>query len=92
LDAWAYDHSVVLEFIEPGKPIQNAIIESYNGRMRDELLNLHWWDTVAQAREGVTGYRVDYNEVRPHSALANKTPSEFARNYVATINPQRLAS
>ena len=83
---------MTLEFIEPGKPIQNTIIESYNGRMRDELLNLHWWDTVAQVREGVTGYRVDYNEVRPHGALGNKTPNEFARNYAATINPQRLAS
>lgn len=78
LDAWAYEHGVVLEFIQPGKPIQNAAVESFNGRMRDELLNQHWWRTLEEAREAVAAYREDYNQVRPHSALGNRTPEEFA--------------
>jgi putative transposase len=92
LDAWAYEHGVALEFIQPGKPIQNAVIESYNGRMRDELLNQHWWRSIAEARDAVDAHREDFNEVRPHSALDNQTPGEFARRYTATLNLQRLAS
>jgi len=92
LDAWAYEHGVALEFIQPGKPIQNAVMESYNGRMRDELLNQHWWRSIAEARNAVDAYREDFNEVRPHSALDNQTPGEFARRYAATLNLQRLAS
>jgi putative transposase len=78
LDAWAYAHDVQLEFIQPGKPIQNAAIESFNGRMRDELLNQHWWRTLKEARGAVAAYREDYNRVRPHSTLGNRTPEEFA--------------
>jgi putative transposase len=74
----AYEHGVTLEFIQPGKPIQNAAVESFNGRMRDELLNQHWWRTLDEAREAVAAYREDYNHVRPHSALGNRTPAEFA--------------
>ena len=77
LDAWAYAHGVVLEFIQPGKPIQNAAIESFNGRMRDELLNQHWWRTIDEARRAIADHREDYNRVRPHSALGNRTPAEF---------------
>jgi putative transposase len=91
LDAWAYEHKVALEFIQPGKPIQNAVMESYNGRMRDELLNQHWWRSVAEARDAVDAYRQDFNDVRPHSALDNRTPSEFARRYTETLNSQRIA-
>lgn len=79
LDAWAYEHHVTLEFIQPGKPIQNAVIESYNGRMRDELLNTHWWHTVAEARDAIVAHRVDYNQVRPHGGLNHRTPEEFAK-------------
>lgn len=78
LDAWAYEHGVTLEFIQPGKPIQNATVESFNGRMRDELLNQHWWRTLDEARRAVAAYREDYNQVRPHSALGNQTPEGFA--------------
>jgi putative transposase len=78
MDAWAYAHSVELEFIQPGKPIQNATVESFNGRMRDELLNQHWWRSLEEARAAIAGYREDYNQVRPHSALRNQTPAEFA--------------
>ena len=92
MDAWAYEHGVALEFIQPGRPIQNPFVESYNGRMRDELLNLHWWRSVAEAREAAQMFREDFNEVRPHSALDNQTPAEFARRYAATLNSQGLAS
>ena len=68
----------MLAFIEPGKPIQNAAIESFNGRMRDELLNQHWWRTLDEARQAVAAYREDYNRMRPHSALGNRTPEEYA--------------
>jgi putative transposase len=83
---------VALEFIQPGKPIQNAVMESYNGRMRDELLNQHWWRSVAEARDAIDTYREDFNEVRPHSALDNKTPSEFARRYTELLTQPELAS
>jgi putative transposase len=78
LDAWAYEHGVTLEFIQPGKPIQNALIESYNGRMRDELLNTCWWRTVEEARQAITAYRIDYNHVRPHGSLDQRTTSRDA--------------
>lgn len=68
-----------LAFIDPGKPIQNAVVESYNGRMRDECLNVNWWSTVDEARGSINAHRVDYNEVRPHGSLNNRTPAEFAR-------------
>lgn len=92
LDAWAYQHGVALAFIQPGKPTQNPFIESYNGKMRDELLNLHWWRSVAEARAAVDHFREDFNEVRPHKSLDNQTPAEFARRYAATLNSQGLAS
>ena len=92
LDTWAYEHGVVLDFIQPGKPVQNAVVESYNGRMRDELLNLHWWRSIAEARDAIDAYRQDFNEVRTHGGLAHQTPSEFAWQYEVISNPQRLAS
>ena len=79
LDAWAHEHGVVLGFIDPGKPMQNAVVESYNGRMRDECLNVNWWSTIEEARRGIDAHRIDYNEVRPHGSLNQRTPSEFAR-------------
>jgi len=79
LDEWAYRRGIVLDFIEPGKPMQNPFVESYNGRMRDECLNQHWFRELREARETITAHREDYNEVRPHSALGNLTPREFAQ-------------
>lgn len=76
LDAWAYQQGVRLHFIDPGKPVQNAFIESFNGKMRDECLNEHWFLSLGEARETIEAWRRDYNEVRPHSALGNRTPME----------------
>lgn len=78
LDAWAYERQVQLHFIEPGKPVQNAYIESFNGRLRDECLNEHWFGSLHQARRIIEEWREDYNCVRPHSALDNWTPQAFA--------------
>jgi putative transposase len=78
LDAWAHAHGVKLAFIQPGKPTQNAYIESFNGRFRDECLNDHWFLTLHEARVLIEAWRKDYNSVRPHSSLGNITPAEFA--------------
>ena len=79
LDAWAYARGVQLHFIRPGKPIENAFAESFNGRLRDECLNEHWFADLPEARSTIGVWRIDYNEVRPHSALGNRTPIEYAR-------------
>jgi putative transposase len=77
VDVWAYEQGVKLHFIEPGKPVQNAFIESFNGKMRDECLNEHWFLSLGEARETIEAWRKDYNEVRPHTSLGNRTPREF---------------
>lgn len=78
LDAWAYGRGVQLHFIRPGKPIENAFVESFNGRLRDECLNESWFTDLADARRRLDDWRHDYNHVRPHSALGNRTPTEYA--------------
>lgn len=78
LDQWAYRNGVQLKLIEPGKPTQNAYIESFNGKFRDECLNEHWFTSLAEARILIAAWRRDYNENRPHSALDYQTPAEFA--------------
>ena len=77
LDAWAYARGIRLHFIDPGKPNQNAYVESFNGRFRDECLNEHWFLSLPHARQIVEAWRVDYNAVRPHSSLGNVSPTEF---------------
>lgn len=79
LGEWVMAKDVKLSFIRPGKPIENAFIESFNGRFRDECLNEHWFTTMEQAREIIENWRIDYNEDRPHSSLGHLTPAEFAR-------------
>lgn len=79
LDQWAYERRVQLRFIEPGKPIQNAFVESFQGRFRDECLDRHWFVSLTDARHTVEAWRQDYNRVRPHSALGYRPPVEFRR-------------
>ena len=81
LDWWAYFNGVKLDFSRPGKPTDNAYIESFNGRLRQECLNQHWFLSLADAQARLDDWRKDYNEQRPHSALDNRTPSEFAKNF-----------
>jgi putative transposase len=78
LDQWAYEHGVRLQFIEPGKPIQNAHIESFNARLREECLNEHVFVSLDDARIKIEKWRIEYNRERPHSSLGNLTPEEFA--------------
>ena len=78
LDGWAHDNGVRLYFIDPGKPTQNAYIESFNGRFREECLNLNWFTTLSEAQRIIEDWRIDYNKRRPHSSLKYKTPEAFA--------------
>jgi putative transposase len=80
LDQWAYQRGVRLRFIDPGKPVQNAFVESFNSRLRDECLNEHWFLSLADARHIVEAWRIDYNQTRPHSSLGNLTPEQFRQN------------
>ena len=79
LDQWAYRNGVRLSFIRPGKPNENAYIESFNGKFRDECLNEHWFISLAHARNVIEAWRIEYNTERPHSSLGDLTPEEFAR-------------
>jgi len=76
-DQWAYWNRIEVDFSRPGKPTDNAFIESFNGRVRQELLNPSWFDTLEHARRDVAAWRRDYNEIRPHRSLGNKSPKEF---------------
>ena len=79
LDQWAYWNKVTLDFSRPGKPTDNAMIESFNSRLRQECLNEHWFLSVADAQEKLDAWRMDYNGHRPHSSLGNLSPEEFVR-------------
>lgn len=78
LDKWAYENGVTLDFSRPGKPTDNAFIESFNGSFRDECLNAHWFLSLQDAREKIEAWRKEYNEFRPHSSLGDIPPKEFA--------------
>jgi putative transposase len=79
LAAWSEERGVRLEFIQPGKPAQNAYAESFNGRLRDECLNANWFTSLSDARRKIESWRQDYNQQRPHSSLNYLPPAEFAR-------------
>ena len=79
LDLWTHQRRVQLDFIQPGKPVQNAFVESFNGKFRDECLNQHWFRNLWGARRVIAHWRQDYNEVRPHSSFGDRTPSEMAQ-------------
>lgn len=78
MDWWAYFNRVKLDFSRPGKPTDNAFIESFNGKFRQECLNQHWFLSLADAQEVIDAWRDDYNQNRPHSALGDRPPAEFA--------------
>ena len=85
LDQWAYERGVELHFITPGRPQENAFVESFKGKFRDECLNEHWFADLNEAPREIEAWRVDYNTRRPHSALGNLTPEEYAT--LKTIPP-----
>ncbi|PWK78562.1 transposase InsO family protein [Fulvimonas soli] len=86
---WAHERGVQLRLIEPGKPNQNAYVESFNGRLRDECLNEHWFTHLLHARAVIETWRREYNEERPKAALSGMTPAAYARHLANTdtINP-----
>jgi putative transposase len=92
VEAWAYRNGVRLDFIQPGKPMQNAFVESFNGHFRDECLNEHWFGSLAEARDVIEEWRLDYNQVRPHSSLGDLTPEEYAARLVCFQAPPAPSS
>ena len=91
LDQWAYENSVRLHFIDPGKPQQNGYAESFNSRFRDECLNEHWFLNLADARRIIEDWRLDFIQNRPHSSLGNLTPQEYRDSYTMRIAPAGLS-
>ena len=85
VDEWAFNNHVKLDFIDPGKPSQNAYIESFNGKFRNECLNEHWFMCLEEAREIIEEWRNEYNGFRPHSSLDDLTPLEFAARAVGSV-------
>jgi putative transposase len=86
LDEWAHACGVVLAFIEPGKPVQNAFVESFNGKLRDECLNENWFVSLNDAQRVIEAWHLDYETVRPHSRLQGFTPREYAEHLSRTTN------
>jgi putative transposase len=87
LEAWAMTNDVQLSFIRPGRPVENGFIESFNGRLRDECLNVEWFSSLDDARQKLAKFRAHYNHHRPHSSLAERTPAAFAPQMVALRSP-----
>jgi len=92
LDLWAYHHKVRIDFSPPGKPTDNCYVETFNGSLRDECLNVHWFETLDQAREVIEAWRRDYNESRPHMALGEAAPSDFARRIGKLTDPPSVGN
>lgn len=87
LDEWAYRNGVKIDFIEPGKPTQNAFIESFNSILRRECLNDHWFTSLMGARDIIEEWRREYNNHRPHGSLKDLTPREFATKSLPIVDP-----
>lgn len=83
-DAWAYEHRVAIDYIMPGKPTQNAYIESFNGKLRAECMSISWFGSIADAQLALDAWVRDYNEVRPHSALSNLAPLQYVARVIGT--------
>lgn len=88
LDRWAYTNQVKLDFIRPGKPVENAYIESFNGKVRHECLNQHYFKTLEEAKNRIENWRTWYNEFRPHQTLEGLTPTEFIKQWQDKNNNQ----
>ena len=84
MDLWAYQNEVKIDFSRPGKPTDNAFVESFNGTFRAECLNAHWFANLLEAKQIIEAWRQEYNESRPHRSLGERTPSEFASQFAAS--------
>jgi putative transposase len=92
VDAWACQHGVKIHFIDPGKPMQNAFVESFNDKMRAECLNVNWFVDLDDAKRKIAAWRKEYNEIRPHSSIGRIPPAEFARRAAALRSPKAAPS
>jgi putative transposase len=90
LDKWAYENKVTLDFSRPGKPVDNAFIESFNGSFRDECLNVNWFLSLEDAEEKIESLRREYNEWRPHSSLDNLMPVQYRQIHGSQTSPDSL--
>jgi putative transposase len=86
LDLWTYRNSVKVDFSRPGKPTDNAFVESFNGTFRTECLDTNWFQTLAEAKQMIEAWRREYDESRRHRALTNRTPEEFASQIAVSRN------
>ena len=91
LDLWAYHNGVRIDFSRPGKPTDNAFVESFNGSLREECLNAHWFASLSEAKGIIEAWRREYNESRPHRALGQRTPMEFACQAVVNSDVKQVA-
>ncbi len=85
VDQWVYEQGLHWHTIQPGRPMENSYVGSFNGRFRDECLNENWFSSLADAREKIAHWKQDYNEKRPHSSLHYRTPVEFAAQSAASF-------
>ncbi len=85
MDAWAYRHGIQLDGIRPGTPVETGFIESFNGRLRDECLNVEVFFTLEDVREKLARWQEDYHHLRPHRALQDQAPASFAADWSATV-------
>jgi putative transposase len=91
LDEWAYRSGIQLAFIRPGKPTDNAYVESFNGKFRAECLQAHYFSSLQEARKIIESWRVHYNTYRPHRALKGLTPADVMRQYLAGKTNSQVA-
>ena len=87
---WSKPAGVKLHFIDPGRPVQNAFIESFNGKLRDECLNQHWFVSLEEARRIIKLWRIDYNTTRPHSSLGYMTPEAFRLSFEQKLENDKI--
>ena len=91
LDLWAYHNGVRIDFSRPGKPTDNAFVESFNGSLREECLNAHWFASLSEAKEVIEAWHREDNESRPHRALGQQTPGEFAWEFARNSELEEVA-
>jgi len=89
LDLWAWKRGIRIHFIQPGKPVQNAFVESMNGKFRSECLSESWFTSLVDAKETIEAWRIDYNRVRPHTSLGGLTPEQYEQTLSPEITGQR---
>ena len=92
VDDWAHRNGVKLDFSRPGKPTDNCFIESFNGRLREERLNQHWFNNLEEARSIIESWRQEYNVQRPHRSLEGQTPQEFATQWCQQKASNQIAA